>query len=108
MFPLERIGQGIAAQFPGTESSYLSTVPVRQEFAGKIPWVGLVDVFTLEGHVAAIRCYAWEEHAELEGGKARVYAILEIPPVRSAADAVRWVILEREQGRATPVTPAVA
>ena len=98
MFPLERIGQGIAALFPGTEPSYSSTVPVRQEFAGRNAWVGLVDVFTLVGHVAASRCYAWEEHADVEDGKAKVHAVLAIPPVRSAADAVRWVILAREQG----------
>ena len=94
MFPLERIGRQIAALFPGTEAIYSSTVPVRDEFAGAVVWDGYVEVFTLKGHATATRCYAWEEPARKPGDK-KVYAYLELPPIGSAADAVRTSMEER-------------
>jgi hypothetical protein len=58
-----------------------------------------VEVFALEGHPDAERAYAWEEPPEEEGGKARVFAVLEAGPVKSAADAVRASLIQRERER---------
>ena len=81
-------------------AAYAQTAAVRETFQGNTVWEGEVQVFALEGHPTASRCYAWEEPPEAEGGKAKVYAVLDVPPVRSAADAVRASIVARHRGQA--------
>jgi hypothetical protein len=49
-------------------------------------WDGLVKVFELIGHPSAKRCYAWSYR---DGAESRILAILEMPPIVSAALAVR-------------------
>jgi len=52
----------------------------------------MVHVFELEGHPTATRAYAWS--SSVEGStKRRFYAVLEVPPVQSAQDAVRAAIV---------------
>ena len=46
-------------------------------------------IFALQGHPEASQCYAWEV-----GGQ--VTAVLGVPPVRSAVDAVRASIVADE------------
>jgi hypothetical protein len=48
-----------------------------------------VLVFQLQGHPEASECYCWE----VEG---QVTAVLGVPPVRSAVDAVRTSIMADE------------
>jgi hypothetical protein len=81
-------------------ATWSETVEVHETFGGQPVWDGAVEVFDLKGHPQAARCYAWGEPPEAEGGKPKVYAVLEVPPVRSAADAVRASIVARHRGQA--------
>jgi hypothetical protein len=60
------------------------TVPVYEVFEGKTAWQGDVECFDLTGHPKANRCYAWSY-----GDPEEIIAILELPPVKTAQDAVK-------------------
>jgi|SoiMethySBSTD1v2_1073268.scaffolds.fasta_scaffold655146_2 hypothetical protein len=64
-----------------------ATIPVREVVDGKVVWNGNVEVYLLVGHDKAKRCYAWM--GETATGEKRVQIVLELPPIGSAADAVR-------------------
>lgn len=64
-----------------------ATVPVREVVDDKVVWSGKVEVYVLVGHAKANRCYAWM--GATPEGERRVHVVLELPPVASAADAVR-------------------
>lgn len=72
---------------------------VSEEFAGELVWRGSVHVFDLEGHPAATHAYAWS--SQIEGSdRRRFYAVLGVPPINSAADAVRAAIVaDHKSGR---------
>jgi hypothetical protein len=73
------------------------TEAVSEEFEGEPVWQGVVHVFDLHGHPKAKRAYAWS--SPIEGSERRkFYAVLEVPPVASARDAVRAAIVA-EHGR---------
>lgn len=73
-------------------ATFLETVAVSEHFEGKPVWEGEVHVFTLQDHPAASLCYAWS--APIEGSeKQKFYAVLHLPPVTSATDAVRASIV---------------
>ena len=67
-------------------------VPVKEAINGKIVWEGVVHVFNLEGHHAASSAYAWS-HALDSRKERRFYAVLGIPPIKSALDAVQAAIV---------------
>lgn len=71
----------------GCEATFLESTHVGELFRGKPVWQGDVEIFALAGCARATRCYAWG-HPD-ERGVLEVAAILEIPPVDSAAMAVR-------------------
>jgi len=78
----------------GCEAEHVGSVPVHEVFQGKTIWNGTVEVFTLNGHPKAKRCYAWS-HAHGEKDEERRYvAVLEISPVESAISAVRVAIAD--------------
>jgi hypothetical protein len=60
------------------------TVPVHEVFGGKTVWHGDVECFDLTGHPKAQKCYAWSY-----GEPEEIITILELPPVRTAQDAVK-------------------
>jgi hypothetical protein len=67
-------------------------VPVSETFDGKTVWEGVVHVFDLQGHMTAIRAYAWS--SPIEGSdKRRFFAVLHLPPVTSPVEAVRAAIV---------------
>jgi hypothetical protein len=74
----------------GCEAVALETGHVEEVFRGKTVWVGEVVLFELTGCARAKRCYAWG--VPDEGGTLEIATILEIPPVDSAAMAVRVAI----------------
>jgi hypothetical protein len=79
---------------------------VSESFQGMPAWQGVVCVFDLTGHPTATRAYAWS--SPIEGStKRRFYAVLHVPPVASAADAVRAAIVQdyREKVGSTPGQP---
>ena len=76
----------------GGSARLAQSVPVREAFEGRIVWEGLVHVFNLDDHPDAARAYAWS--SPIEGStKRRFFAVLEIPPIQSARDAVRAAIV---------------
>lgn len=69
------------------------TVPVKEVFRGKTIWQGDVEVFDINGHAKAKRCYGWS-HVEGNDDKGeRFVTVLEIPPVSSPATAVKVAIV---------------
>ena len=82
----------------------VETTVVREVFRGQAAWEGVVHVFDLEDHPIATRAYAWS--SLIEGSeKRRFYAVLHVPPISSAADAVRAAIVaDYRQGQ----SPAAA
>ena len=74
----------------GCEAEHRETVHVEEVFRGKPVWTGDVEVFALVGCPRANHCFAWGLPDET--GTLQIATILEIPPVDSAAMAVRVAI----------------
>ena len=72
------------------DAAHCESVHVHETVDGQTIWQGDVEVFDLDGHAEAKRCYAWTDDQELHG--ARFVSVLERPPVDSAAMAVRAAI----------------
>ncbi len=76
-----------------SKASFVEVVPVSEFFEGKKVWEGAVHVFSLTGHSTARTAYAWS--AAVDGStKRRYYAVLGIPPINSAQNAVRAAIVQ--------------
>ena len=58
--------QFMIRELHGCGSKWIETVPVREVYQGKTAWQGEVEVFDLNGHPKAKRCYAW---SHLDGPK---------------------------------------
>lgn len=71
----------------GVDSSYLRSEKVHETFQGQTVWEGVVEVFAIKGHPKAGLAYAWSHETD-EGGR-RYVAVLGIPPIGTALDAVR-------------------
>ena len=83
----------------GCPAQLTEAVAVSETFKSQPVWEGVVHVFSLQGHRSADRCYAWSSPVE-GSDRRRVYAVLGVPPVDSAADAVRAAIVaDRKAGR---------
>ncbi len=77
----------------GCDAEYLESVPIHEVFKGQTVWNGTVEVFSIEGHPKAKRCYAWS-HKEGEGDNDTCFVtVLEIPPVDSPKTAVQASIV---------------
>ena len=70
----------------GCEYSHAATIPLTDQFQGRIRWQGQVEIFNLHGHPSANRCYAW---ADVDNDPEQFVAVLEIPPIDSPRAAVR-------------------
>jgi hypothetical protein len=66
------------------------TVHVHELFEGKTIWKGEVEVFDLDGHAEAKKCYAWAY--QVEGNGQRFVTVLEKQLVNSAHLAVKAAI----------------
>lgn len=73
----------------GCESLHIKSVPVVEQFEGKIAWKGRVEVFDLVGHPQAKRAYAWTYR---DGDQNKTIAVLGVPPVDSPQSAVKVAI----------------
>ncbi len=73
---------------------HVGSSPVHEIFNGQTVWKGDVEIFKIEKHPRAKRCYAWS-YREGDGDKEkRFVTVLEIPPVVSAQTAVRAQIVK--------------
>jgi hypothetical protein len=77
----------------GCQATFLEKVVVNELFQGRPVWQGIVHIFELSGHPTATRCYAWSSPVG-ESDKRRFFAVLHIPPITSAQDAVRAAIVQ--------------
>src|SRR6266849_9029431 len=76
----------------GVPARFVEAVEVREEHGGAVVWEGAVKTFELTAHPSgATRAYAWSYATT--GTKRRFVAVLGLPPVDSAAMAVRATIL---------------
>jgi hypothetical protein len=80
---IERL-QMVIRQLHKCDATWLESVRVKEVFQGQTAWEGDVEVFTLAGHPKAKRCYGWS-YDEPE----QFITILELPPVKTAQDAVK-------------------
>jgi len=80
---IERL-QMVVRQLHECDATWLESVPVKEIFKGETVWEGDVQVFTLVGHPKATRCYGWSY-----GDPEQFITIIELPPVKSAQDAVK-------------------
>ena len=74
------------------EAHFHKTASVHEEFMGQTVWKGDVHIFDIDGHSEATTCYVWSSLVE-NSEKRRIYAVLNVPPVNSAAAAVRASIV---------------
>jgi hypothetical protein len=81
----------------GVESTHLRTETVRETVDGQTAWEGVIGVFALKGHPKAGLAYAWSQPTD-DGGR-RYVAILGVPPIKSARDAVRALLAAEYAGR---------
>jgi hypothetical protein len=84
--------QGAIRRLHGLEAVHVRTVPLTEQFEGKILWQGEVETFNVSGHPQALRCFAWAY--EDDDGKQQYTAVLELPPVNSERSAVRVAIAQ--------------
>jgi len=80
----------------GVDTTHLRSAPVHETFEGKTAWEGVVEVFALKGHPKASLAYGWSY--ETDAGGRRYVAVLGVPSIASALDAVRASIAA-QQGR---------
>jgi hypothetical protein len=76
----------------GGNPSWIGSAPVTETFQGHTVWDGTVQVYSLEGHPSATRCYAWSYITD--DGKRRVIAVLHEGTVDSPQAAVRAAIVQ--------------
>ncbi len=76
----------------GCDATWVEAAPVKETFEGQTVWEGVVQVFDLQGHPEASRCYAWSYELD-ESGKRKFTAVLHKPPVDSPQAAVRAAIV---------------
>lgn len=80
----------------GCTAQFIEAIGVTETFQGKTVWKGIVHVFEIAGNPAATRCYSWS--SPIEGStKRKFFAVLHIPPVGSAQDAVRAAIIQEHK-----------
>jgi hypothetical protein len=79
------------------KAAHSGTMPVHEVFRGETVWKGDVEWFALTGHPRAQKAYGW---IEPQRGGHRLFAVLELPPVKSALDAVRAsIVADARKGR---------
>jgi hypothetical protein len=88
---IERL-QMVIRHLHKAEPTHLKSVHVKESFGGKTVWDGTVEAFTLTGHPKAQRCYAWSNH---DPQNEQMSAVLELPPVKNANDAVKVYIVQQ-------------
>lgn len=88
---IEKIQEAIL-RLLNADSTWVESVPVQEVCEGRTIWQGPVEVFTLSNHPKAQRCFAWSRKDAKDDSVERFVAVLEIPPVSSAHDAVKVAI----------------
>ena len=85
--------QRVIQQRYGCQSKHVASIPLTEQCNGKILWQGEVQIFNLQSHGTAERCYAWTSRHN--HGK-EDYVVLQVPPVDSPRSAVRAALDGKE------------
>jgi len=86
MTDVERLQQTIK-DLHGCDSEHIESVPIHEVFRDQTVWEGTVEVFRWLDHPTAKQAYAWSY--KTDEGKRQYVAILGVPPVNTAINAVR-------------------
>jgi hypothetical protein len=86
MSEIDKLAQ-VIRDLHGAEATHVRSELVRETFRGETVWEVVVEAFAIRGHPKATTAYAWAH--ETDEGKRRYVAVLGVPPVNSAVDAVR-------------------
>ena len=89
--------QDVIVRLHGVRATHIESVPVKEEFRGETVWEGIVEVFKLYSHPKANWVYAWATDADDPQKPRRHVTLLHIPPVTSAAQAVKAAILQESK-----------
>jgi hypothetical protein len=73
------------------------TIPLTEQLNGRIVWQGEVEIFDLQGHATAKRCYSFA-YTGADNQK-RYPAVLELSPVDSPRGAVRSILMAQVERR---------
>jgi hypothetical protein len=82
----------------GVEAVHVDSVPVRDTFQGQTAWIGIVEVFDINGHPDAKRGYGWPY--DIKDGEVQYTTVLGKTPINSPLAAVRAFI--RSQANKQP------
>lgn len=94
MNEIERLKQAIR-DLHGCDSAHVQTIFAHETFQGKVVWDGDVEEFRLIDHPKAKTGFAWSY--KNDAGETRYVAILGVPPVDTAVNAVRAYIVAEAQ-----------
>lgn len=86
--------QQVIHRLHGVHSTHVKSVPVKEEFGGKVIWDGIVEVFQLHGHRQATHAYAWSHDTDDPEMPKRSVTVLKIPPAVSPETAVKVAIMQ--------------
>lgn len=87
----------IVRQLHGVDATHVRSVDVHERFQGQTAWQGTVEVFSIRGHPEPSLAYAWT--FEDDDGNTRHKAVLGVPPINSAVDAVRAAVVAEANQR---------
>lgn len=76
----------------GCKAIWVESVPVKEVFEEETMWEGIVQVFKIEGHKTANKCYAWSYGLD-NSKKRRFFAVLHQGAIDSPEKAVRASII---------------
>ena len=86
--------QDVIRKLHGVPATHVQSVPVKEEFNGRVIWDGIVEVFELHGHPKATHAYAWSHETDDTEQPKRSVTVLKIPPAVSPETAVRVAIMQ--------------
>ena len=88
-------------QTHGVVAKHLETVPVRETFQGEVAWEGEVEVFSVEHHGGASRCYGWGYSSDADPSRTEFVCVLGTGPVTSPLTAVQAAIRAKARPKYT-------
>lgn len=89
MNDIERLQNAIRI-LHGCEGRHVASIAVHETFQGKTAWKGVVEVLELVNNPQAKEAYGWIH--KTDSGETRHVVILGIPPIDTAANALRAFI----------------
>lgn len=93
----------VIREMHGCQATHQCSERVTETFRGETVWDGVVEVFSITGRDDTDTAYAWTYE---DDGKLHHLAVLGVPPINSAQDAVRAAVVAEarkfERGSAWP------